>query len=122
MSFSNYLEEAILTLTLCTTPVYLALYTSNPGEANTGTEVSGNSYARQLATFAAPSGGVCANNALVVFGPSSGAGWGTVTHLAVFDAVTAGNLLYYGALDESETVAGGDGFAFAVGTVVVTLD
>jgi hypothetical protein len=122
LSFSNYLEALLLNATLRTTPVYLALYTSDPGEGNTGTEVAGNGYERQLASFAAPASGVCLNDALVTFGPSETGGWGTVTHFAIFDAETAGNLLYYGALDASKTVVLGDGFAFAVGSVSVTLN
>ena len=70
---SNYLENgllnAVLRATSYTSPttVYVGLYTSDPGEANTGTEVSGGSYARKSATFNAPSNGVCTNSAAVEF-------------------------------------------------------
>ena len=70
---SNYLENgllnAVLRATSYTSPttVYVGLYTSDPGEGNTGTEVSGGSYARKSATFNAPSNGVCTNSAAVEF-------------------------------------------------------
>ena len=64
---SNYLENALINATLRNTSftspatVYVGLYTSDPGEGNTGTEVSGTSYARQSATFGSPSNGVSTN-------------------------------------------------------------
>ena len=69
---SNYLENALLNGTLNATTytapaaVYVALYTSDPTDANTGTEVSGGSYARQSVTFAAPSDGLSADATLCV--------------------------------------------------------
>jgi hypothetical protein len=49
---SNYLEDALINATLRNTSftspavVYLGLYTSDPTDADTGTEVSGNAYAQ----------------------------------------------------------------------------
>lgn len=123
---SNYLENALINATLrntsYTTPttVYLALYTSDPTDADSGTEVSGTSYARQSITFGAPSNGVSTNSAAIEF-PQAGGSWGTVTHVGIRDASTAGNLLYHTALDASKTIATGDVFRVASGSLSVTL-
>jgi hypothetical protein len=123
---SNYLENALINATLrntsYTTPttVYVALYTSDPTDADTGTEVSGTSYARQSVTFGSPSNGVTTNSAAVEF-PQAGGSWGTVTHIGIRDASTSGNLLYHTALDASKAISTGDVFRIASGSLSVTL-
>ena len=123
---SNYLENALINATLrntsytSPTTVYVGLYTTDPGEGNTGTEVSGTSYARQSVTFGSPSNGVSTNSAAVEF-PQAGGSWGTVTHIGILDASTSGNLLYYTALDASKTIDTGDVFRIAIGSLSVTL-
>jgi hypothetical protein len=123
---SNYLENALINVTLrntaYTTPttVYLALYTTDPTDADTGTEVSGGSYARQSITFGAPSNGVSTNSAAVEFPQATGS-WGTITHVGIRDALTTGNLLYHTPLDVSKTIASGDIFRVAIGSLSVTL-
>jgi hypothetical protein len=47
--------------------VYVSLYTTDPTDADSGTEVSGGSYARTAVTFGAPSNGVSTNSADVTF-------------------------------------------------------
>lgn len=124
--FSNYLENALINATLrnttytSPTTVYVALYTSNPTDSDTGTEVSGGSYARTAVTFGAPSNGVSTNSADVTF-PTATGSWGTVSHVGIRDATTAGNLLYYAALTASKTVASGDIFKISTGNLSVTL-
>jgi hypothetical protein len=123
---SNYLENALVNVTLratsytAPTTVYVALYTSDPTDADTGTECSGTSYARQSVTFGAPSNGATTNSAAVEF-PQAGGAWGTITHIGIRDASTAGNLLYHTALDASKTIATGDVFRIASGSLSVTL-
>ena len=58
----------------------------------------------------------------MTFGPNTTSGWGTVTHFGIFDASTNGNLLYWGALTASKTVAVGDSVSFGAGALVVTED
>ena len=124
--FSNYLENALINVTLratsytAPTTVYVALYTSDPTDADTGTECSGTSYARQSVTFSSPSNGATSNSAAVEF-PQAGGSWGTITHIGIRDASTAGNLLYHTALDASKTIATGDVFRIAAGSLSVTL-
>lgn len=123
---SNYLENALINATLRNTSytspavVYLGLYTTDPTDADTGTEVSGNGYARQAITFGAPSNGVSTNSAVIEFPQATGS-WGTVTHIGIEDALTAGNLLYHTPLDASKTIATGDVFRIAIGSLSVTL-
>lgn len=123
---SNHLENALINATLRNTSytspsvVYLGLYTSDPTDADTGTEVSGGSYARQSITFGAPSNGVSTNTAAIEF-PQCTSTWGTVTHVGIRDALTTGNLLYHTPLDASKTIATGDIFRVAIGSLSVTL-
>lgn len=123
---SNYLENAlvnaVLRNTTYTSPatVYLALYTSDPTDADAGTEVSGNAYARQSITFGAPSNGVSTNSAAIEFPQATGS-WGTVAYIGILDASTAGNLLFHTPLDASKTIATGDVFRMAIGSLSVTL-
>ena len=123
---SNYLENALINVTLratsytAPTTVYLALYTTDPTDADTGTECSGTNYARQAITFGAPSNGATTNSAAIEF-PQAGDSWGTITHIGIRDALTTGNLLYHSPLDASKTIATGDVFRVASGSLSVTL-
>jgi hypothetical protein len=123
---SNYLENALINATLRNTSytspsvVYLGLYTSDPTDADTGTEVSGGSYARQAITFGAPSNGVTTNTAAIEFPQATGT-WGTIGWIGIEDALTGGNLLYHSPLDASKTIASGDIFKIAIGSLSVTL-
>lgn len=123
---SNYLENALINATLRNTSytspsvVYLGLYTSDPTDADSGTEVTGGSYARQSITFGAPSNGVSTNTAAIEF-PQATASWGTVGWIGIEDAVSGGNLLYHTALDTSKTIENGDIFKIAIGSLSVTL-
>lgn len=123
---SNYLENALINGTIrgstftAPTNVYVALYTSDPTDADTGTEVSGGSYARQIVTFGAPSNGVSASNADVTFPQATGS-WGTVGWIGLRDAVSGGNLLYHTALDTSKVIDTGDVFKINSGNLSVTL-
>ena len=124
--FSNYLENALINATLRNTTytspatVYVSLYTSDPTDADTGTEVSGGSYARTAVTMGAPSNGVSTNSADVTF-PTATGSWGTVSHIGIHDASTAGNLLFHTALDTSKTIDSGDIFKISSGNLSVTL-
>ncbi len=123
---SNYLENALINVTLrntsytSPTTVYVSLHTADPTDAGTGAEVSGGSYARKSATFAAPSNGVSATSADVTFDQAT-ASWGTITHIGIWDALTTGNMLYHTPLTTSKTIDSGDIFKIASGSLTVTL-
>jgi len=123
---SNFLEDALINATLRNTTytsvatVYVSLWTTDPTDAGSGTEVSGGSYARTAVTFAAPSDGASTNNADVTF-PTATASWGTVGWIGINDAATSGNLLYHTALDTAKAIDSGDIFKISTGNLSVTL-
>lgn len=126
MSFSNTYETTVLQWTFTNGAVtrptawYLGLFTTAPGEAGGGTEVSGGSYARQSVTFSV-SGNLATNTAALEF-PVATADWGTITHVAVYDASSGGNQIAYAALSTSKTIATGDVLRVPAGDLDITLD
>lgn len=115
----------------------IALFTAAPGEAGGGTEVAGGSYARvqlnpadanwnatQGGTVGASSGssGLTDNASDITF-PAPTADWGQVTHFAILDAASGGNMLMYGALTTAKTVNNGDPAPkFTAGDLDITFD
>jgi predicted metal-binding membrane protein len=128
MSFSNYLETEVLDHVFggnaYTAPatLYLALHTASPAEDASGAEVStsGTAYARQTVTFTV-SGNTATTNAVVEYSTAT-ASFGTVTHVGIWDASTAGNLLAYAALTSSKAIDTGDVFRVPTGDLDITLD
>lgn len=126
MSFSDYLETKVLDHvfagTAYTAPatLYVALFTAAPSDSGGGTEVSGGGYARQTIAFTT-SGDTTSNNAAVEF-PTATANYGTVTHVGIYDASTAGNLMAWAALTSSKTIETGDVFRIPSGDLDITLN
>jgi len=124
---SNYLENKLLDHILknvsytSPTTVYVGLFTNDPGDTGSGTEVSGGSYARKNLSVTTASGGVVTSSADVTFDQATG-NWGTITHIALFDAITSGNLLMHTALTTSKTIETGDIFKIPSGNLTATLD
>lgn len=122
---SNYLEDKILDHVLGTTAYSqptprLALFTSDPTDAGTGTELSGNGYARSAISFNAASSGSATGPTTAIEFTASGGNFGTVSHFGLYDAATGGNLLYYGALTTSKTVNDGDSIRFTADSITIT--
>ncbi|WP_017430782.1 phage tail fiber protein [Vreelandella jeotgali] len=137
-AFSDYLEEGILDHTLrgqsLPTPatIYLALYTSDPTDAATGNEVTDSAYVRQdtakgdsiSAGWSSPatSGeGYAVSNAKVLQFPPIADGSVTITHYALYDAQTDGNLLYHGEFTVSKTLEINDVLSVDIGGLQVIL-
>ena len=126
MSLTNTFETTVLTWLLtassATRPTswYLGLFTVAPTDSGGGTEVSGNAYVRKSATFTV-SGDTASNSGAVEWPVSTGS-WGTITSLAIFDAVTGGNMIGYATLTTAKTISTGDVFRIPVGDLDVTLD
>jgi hypothetical protein len=124
-AFSNYLENKVLlhvfggTAYTAPTTLYLALYTVAPSDTGGGTEVSGTSYARQTIAFTVTDD--TASNTSAVEFPTAGSTWGTVVAVGIFDNLTSGNLLAYGNLTASKTIASGDVFRVPAGDLDITL-
>jgi len=137
MSFalSDYLEGQLIAHLFRTASfskpsgLWIGLLTVSPTDSTGGTEVTGGSYARVSvppldANWAAPvSGNGKTSNVNAVTFPSPTANWGTVVAIGIFDASSAGNLLFYGALVPTKTVNNGDAApTFAPGALVITFD
>ena len=126
MSFSDYLETKVLdhvfggTAYTAPTTLYVALFTAAPSDSGGGTEVSGGAYARQTIAFTT-SGDTTSNNAAVEF-PTATANYGTVTHVGIYDASSAGNLMAWAALTSSKTIETGDVFRIPSGDLDITLN
>lgn len=130
MAASNYVKNNSLDFWLrgqtVTQPssVFVALYSTNPTAANTGTEVSGGGYVRQQAVFSAPniSGDVSIvqNNAAITY-PQLTASAGTAAFVGLLDAQTGGNLLFYEALPTSINLAPGYTPYWAAGDLKVSM-
>jgi len=127
-ALSDYAEKLVLDWMMTTgsatrpTSWYIALFTAAPSDSGGGTEVSGNSYSRQSASWTAGSspGGTTDNSGAISF-TASGGNWGTVSHIGIFDASSSGNLLWHGALTASKTISDGDTLSFAIGALDLTL-
>jgi hypothetical protein len=127
-ALSDYAEKLLLDWAMTTgsatrpTAWYVALYTAAPSDSGGGTEVSTGGYTRQAVTFAAATspGGTTSNTGAVSF-TASGANYGTVTHIGIFDNSTGGNLLWHGSLTTSKTVNDGDTLEFSIGNIDLTI-
>jgi hypothetical protein len=129
-AFSNYMEEKIVEHFLrnnAITPpvtVYMGLFESDPGEGTSGTETAFSGYARQSTAWTALDvSGQTKNVAALTF-PANGNASASVTisHMALFDASTAGNRLFYAALSAPKTLSPGDVLSFASNAIVFGLD
>lgn len=110
------------------TTMYVGLSTTNPGADGSGiTEPSGGAYARVAVTnnntnWVLDSGGAAlVDNGTQISFPESTASWGTITHIFIADALSGGNILYYGTLSATRTVATLTTIYFPVGALDVTL-
>ena len=112
-SFSDYLENELLDHIFNSSysplaTVYLGLSTADPlDDAGGLAEPSGNGYVRKAIGFSAASSRKVIQNGVVQYDQASGA-WGTLTHWAIFDAESGGNMLAHGALSTSKAVVSGN--------------
>lgn len=118
--------------------LHVALYTVAPSDSGGGTEVSGGSYARaalppgttnwsatnsvgSTANPSAGTSGATSNNGAITY-PAPTANWGVIVAFGIFDAASAGNLLFFGNLSASKTVNNGDAApSFAANALSITL-
>jgi hypothetical protein len=129
-SFGNYLENKVLDHlfgknTYSSPTVYVALSTADPGEDGSSlAEPSGNGYARVQTSennWNDAFEGSIDNATDISFNEATG-NWGTVTHFALVDAASGGNMLACGTLSQAKSVGSGDTVKFAAGDLNVTLD
>ncbi len=129
-SFSDYWENKILDhifgkASYTPATIYMGLSTADPLDDASGlAEPSGNGYARvqtAASDWNAASNGTVDNANDITF-PEATDSWGTITHFALFDAATGGNMLSHGPLSQSKTINSGDTAKFATGDLNVSLD
>lgn len=130
MAASDYLENEVLDHILgegsrnFTSPatLYVGLFTSSGGlETNSPTnEISGNGYLRQAVNFNLASGGSATNDGAIQFPTATGT-WGTITHMAIMDAISGGNVIFYSALTTAKTVETDDVFQFSDEAITVSI-
>lgn len=133
----NYLEGKLLDAVFSNAAfpsnatVYVALFTATPtGASGSGTEATGSGYARLGVTnnatnWPAATGGSPASksNGTVLTMATATGDWSSAANMTswgIFDAVTGGNLLYYGPLTENKPVLNGDTPSFAIGAITIT--
>ncbi len=132
---STYLSDALLAwikgaaMPSAPSGLHVGLFTADPTDSGSTTnEVTAT--IRAAGRVAAPFGATAnasgggrqiANNAIVDFGDADGAPSGPLTHFAIFDAASGGNMLGSGSLG-SVNVAAGNLVSFASGALVVRLD
>jgi len=122
MSISNYAELKILehitgkTAYSMPATVYLKLHTADAGE--NGTTAAATEATRKAASWAAAASGSIATNATVEWTNVSTTE--TYTHWSMWDALTAGNCLWTGALSASAAVTAGD--TFQITSLTLSLD
>lgn len=141
---SDYLEDALINGILRGTPfstpsvMAMALLTTGAADSDTGQFTTGtgvevpntNNYSRvdrppSNVNWDATSGsdGKTANTAVITFPTPGAGGWGLVTDTAFTDSAThdAGNMLFYGSLAISNTIAENNVVSYPAGTLTVTL-
>lgn len=143
-NMSNYLENKLIDFLFrgaAFSPpatLYIALCTATPTDSNTGStisEITGGNYSRQALTSnttnwsttqgdtsatSTGTGGTTTNQSVVAWNSVT---WtGTVAAVAICDASSGGNLLWWGVLTSSKTVASGDSVSFAANDLSIQID
>lgn len=132
MSKSNVLENLLLDEVLggvnyvAASNISVALFTTTPSDASSGTEVTGGSYARvtlanNLTNWPSAASGSKSNGTTISF-PTATATWGTVTGFGIYDDQGTPRLLYWGTLSASREILNGDTPSFAAGALTITED
>lgn len=126
MSASNTFENKVLDAAFGTgtltkpANVYVALYSTAPTESTSGTELTGNGYARQIINFGTAANGAISSSGNVTFTANASSTWSTAVAVALTDAATAGNIMVYGTLSPTRTIKNSETINFTTGNVIVS--
>jgi hypothetical protein len=104
---------------------YIALYSTDPSDEDSGTEATYTGYARVSVVRSAVGWTVTDNvayNASEILFPTSTGGSDTLTHFGILTALTGGDLIGSGSLTGAIEVNPGDTPRFGPGTVTITED
>ena len=136
--FSKQLATAIYNATLAgsrsnvpaATGVYAALHTNAPHDDTGGNETVYTNYARVnisagvftvITTGVAPEQTVTATSNADISFPACGATGATISHWAIWDATSGGNLLYSGEFTAPRSVQEGDVVVIPSGQLTINL-
>lgn len=129
-NLSDYAEAALLdhlfslSAGFAQPTLYLALSTADPTEDGSGlAEPAAGAYARVVTagTDWSRTANVVENANELSF-PQATASWGTLTHAAIYDAATGGNLIAYGPLGTAKAIAANETLRFPAGNITFSLD
>jgi len=128
MAFSNYLEDQITgwingtTFATAPTSTFVQLYSQDPTDAGSATGALYTRIAVAAGGWTRGTGGAgTLTNTAAITITSSAASGATATHVAVFDTITGGNMLFAGALTASKTIATGDEVKFNASALALTV-
>ena len=125
---SDYLEDKLIDHvfrnTTFTVPgvIHLALFSTDPLDDASGTELEDGTspaYTRITITMGVPSNGVSVNTNELLFSAATG-DWVTVTHVAIFDEATGGNMLMHKILTTPVSVLNTNNFRVPIGDLELT--
>jgi len=125
MAFTSYTDNALLGHLLGSTTytkpsaLYVALFVGDPASGGTEISTSGTAYTRLSAAFTISSN--VATNTSTLQWTAATSSWGTITHIAIYDASTGGNQLVTAALTTSKTINTGDVLQVSASQLSVTL-
>lgn len=102
--------------------LFMALSTADPTDDGSGiAEPVGNGYVRvQFETWNAAAARAASNNGIIQWPVATGS-QGTLTHWAMFDAITGGNMLFHGDLTSSVVINTGNRFEIPDATLLPTV-
>lgn len=123
MSVANYAEDKLLAVifnnvSFAVASSFVQLHIGDPGENCTANPAVHTT--RVASAWSAASGGALSNSGAVTFTPM--AATETISYISVWDALTVGNALWYGALTTPQAVNVSGTLTFAIGAIVVTLN
>ena len=105
--------------------LFVALYTTDPGETDTGTEIIYTGYSRVAVVRSAVgwtvSGNTMSNAAQITFPINTGSST-TATFFAVRTALSGGDLVGSGPVSPSLTINNGDTPKYEIGDLTITED
>lgn len=128
-TISDYLELELLdhvfkvgAFTVPTT-LYIAVSTADPTDDGSGiAEPVGNGYARKLHdVWDAAASRASENTGVITLDAASGGDWGVITHWAMFDHISAGNMLAHGDLTAAKTINDGQQLSFLDGEIDISV-
>lgn len=127
-TLANFLEikwlDHFLKVTIWNAPtdLFVTLSITDPTDSGAGlAEPSGGNFSRKIHNAWAPASSRATSNVGSITFPDATASWGTITHWAIMDAASGGNMLAHGDLSASKVIDNGDTFIFAANDLDITV-